>query len=103
MPRKTKTSEQERLAQIAHRQQVIDEYGQLEGKLAPYKQDARRHEDLGRLIRTWFENSNPEESITAAGVTHEVVLGPRGMQTHISDMVKFSACWERTSFYRLRQ
>jgi len=82
MPRKQ--AERDTLAQ--QKKELIDEYGRLDAELGSQRAKIRRLEELGRVIRSWHVDANPEEPVSSAGNEYEIVLGPAGMQTKITDM-----------------
>lgn len=87
MPKKTNAAEAARLREIAFQQRakVVDEFGRLDSDLAPIRSKIRRHEDLARVIRSWFVEEKPESTHIAEGTLFDVVAGPAGMQTHMAN------------------
>jgi hypothetical protein len=70
----------------AARSAVVDEAGELEKKLAPYKGDIRRLEDLRKTIRSWYEGADPTKIFSAYGETYVATVGACGNETVIHDM-----------------
>lgn len=62
---------------------AVDELGDLEKLLAPFKLQIARAEQLRRIVRSAFEDSPAEEEIKATGSRFVAVLGPRGNETRI--------------------
>ena len=80
MARKTKA---EREAE-EQRKRVVDEYGALDGELVRHK--ARRMDELGKIIRSWHLDADPEAGVSSTGDKYEVFLSAAGMQTRIVDI-----------------
>ena len=81
-----KRQEAARLAELqaTQRRQLVDEFGLLDGELLPVRHKQRRLEELGRLIRSWYKEEDPEVTYTAEGLSFHVTVGPAGMQTHLA-------------------
>ena len=77
---------------------MVDEYGRLEAELAPLKGKLKRLDELSKAIRACHENADAEKSVVSIGDEYEVVLGPRGMQTSITDMVQVYKAMGRDKF-----
>ena len=68
MARKTKAEREVE----EQRKRVVDEYGMLDGGLVRHK--ARRMDELGKIIRSWFADADPEAAVSSAGDEYEVFL-----------------------------
>jgi hypothetical protein len=80
-------AEKQRAATIGAQQKaVIDEYGDLQDKLALVKPDVARAADLARSIRAWALESAADENVVFQGTRYLAILGPRGMESEITDM-----------------
>ncbi len=86
--RKTKAERENEQAIAKQRKQIVDEFGRLDQELSPVKSKQRRFEELGKLIRSWHASAEPEAAVSSAGDRFKVVLGPRGMQTRLTDMAE---------------
>lgn len=63
---------------------LVDEYGRLEAKLAPYRADLKREEQLAKLLRGAAAEADPESPFLVKGERYEVTLGIAGMRTVIA-------------------
>ncbi len=61
----------------------IDELGAIDARLAPLRSLIAREETLRKLVRGAYADDARPGEIAVDGVTHRVVLGPRGNQTSI--------------------
>lgn len=70
----------------AARSAVVDEAGELEKMLAPFKGDIRRLEELRKTIRSWYAAADPTKIFSAYGETYVATIGACGNETVIHDM-----------------
>lgn len=82
--RKSKAEREREQAAAEQRRQMVDEFGRLEAELSPIKPKQKRFEDLAKIIRSWHQNSEPNETLTEEGNEFDAILGPRGMETHFA-------------------
>lgn len=87
-------------AELEVRRKVVDEYGDLVAELAPWKQKLSRRDDLAKIIREWFSDSDAGVSHTIAGAKHEVVLGEKQLVTRI-DTAKVWSMLGRQKFLEI--
>lgn len=89
MPRLTKQqTKQQKEAEALRRKTLIDEYGRLEAAVAPHKATIRRLEELGKAIRAWYADADPEQGVTLDGAAYAITLGPCGFQTSITSLAE---------------
>ena len=100
MKRQTKAEREHEQALLNQRKQLVDEYGRLDAQLSPLKSKIRRFEEIGKIIRSWHVDADPELSVTSVGSEYEVVLGPCGNQTHMADAASIYAALGRETFLR---
>jgi hypothetical protein len=68
----------------AARPHLVDEYADLERKLAPHRANLRRFEEVARLLRLAAVEKPGKQSVTIAGERYDVMLSPAGMKTVIA-------------------
>jgi hypothetical protein len=68
------------------RAKIVDEFGLLDQQLAAHKQSIKRLADLGKLIRDWHKDLDPELTYSAKGQSFEVSVGVAEMETHFAGM-----------------
>lgn len=82
----------------AARSSIVDEAGRLEAKLAPFKGDIKRLEDVRKTIREWYDLHEATLSFTVAGSKYVATVGPRGNQTVIFDLETVLEAAGKTKF-----
>lgn len=65
---------------------LIDEYGRLDARLADLKPDAKRHEELRRILLGLYENEDPGSTYEPAGSDYVLTVGPRAERRSVVDM-----------------
>lgn len=84
MPRQTK--EQRDAAALQMMTKLVDEYGRLDAEVSPYKAKIRRLEEIGKSVRAFYTDLDPEQTASLTGSEYGVALGPRGYETKILSM-----------------
>jgi len=64
-------------AEHEKRAHTIDEFGELDRQLRLWAPTIRRHNELRKIIQSWFELIDPELGATAAGHAYQVIIGPK--------------------------
>lgn len=67
------------------KQKIIDEFGELDWKVAAHKPVAARHKALRDTIAAWFAD-RPEEQIHIVGEKYQVDVSPCATETKITRM-----------------
>lgn len=70
----------------AERRRLVDEYGSLNLKLAPFRAELRRTDELASIIRSWYADLAPNLAYSAKGEKFVVVAGPKENQRKILSM-----------------
>jgi len=87
-------SEIEAAARVA----LVDEYGDLQTELAPFKAKQARLEALAKTIRSWYVDQAGDQAHTAAGLRYQAVLGAKGSTTTLADMPVIAKALGRKRF-----
>ena len=85
----------------ARRPHLVDEYADLERKLAPYRADFRRFEEVARLLRLAANERPGHEVVTIGGERYIVTLSPAGMRTVIAPAAVLYDKLGRETFLRI--
>jgi len=87
----------------AKQRAIVDEFGELEGKVAEFKAVTDRCNKLKREILSWFDDSAAGEAFVAVGSTYTVEVSARRTERTILDLARLAkklgkVFWERCSF-----
>lgn len=66
------------------REQLVDEFGELDRLVQQFDPTKKRHEFLKDLIRSWYVDHPAELPATAEGDTYLVQVGARGPERYFS-------------------
>jgi hypothetical protein len=80
------------------REELIDEFGELNRQVQLFQSKADRHEFLKKLIRSWFDNDPAGEIAVATGHVYEVQFTPKAKERPWTDMFKLYRALGRTAF-----
>jgi hypothetical protein len=67
---------------------LVDEYADLERKLAPHRANLRRFEEIAKLLRLAAVEKPGKQAVVIAGERHTITLSPAGMKTVIASAAK---------------
>jgi hypothetical protein len=70
------------------RSAIVDEFGELDRRVAEFKPQLKRYEALKAQIRTWAEKIPAADSVEYAGTRYTAQLGPREMKRTVIDKLK---------------
>lgn len=59
------------------REQLIDEFGELDRRIQDFAPAVRRHKQLTELIRTWYTDHPAEQPALAEGHVYRIQVSPR--------------------------
>jgi hypothetical protein len=65
------------------RRAIVDEYGALAVELAPWKKKDARFDELAKIIRGWYVDSDGEKSFVEVGEQYQATLGVKQLATRI--------------------
>ena len=63
---------------------LVDEYGELDRKVTEFAPTKRRHEEVAKTIRGWYENAPADKSDVVEGAKYSIQVGARGEERHFS-------------------
>jgi hypothetical protein len=70
----------------AQKTSLIDEFGELDRKVAQFAPVAKRHRELREQILRWYDDRKPAQAVTEHGKLFEIQISPRTFQRVIRDM-----------------
>jgi hypothetical protein len=70
------------------RSAIIDEYGELDRRIAEFKPICDRAAALKKEIVSWFERESADQSFVAEGLRYTVQISPKAVERRIVDMAK---------------
>lgn len=65
---------------VPTRAQQVDEFGELDRLVKAFAPKAKRHEELQKLIRSWYQAHPPEKPDVAEGVLYDVLVAECGVE-----------------------
>ena len=68
--------------------QIIDEFGEIERQLVPYRHLVSKREDLRKKIEAHTNESPAEETLVLEGNVYRVIAGPRAIRRAITNMLE---------------
>lgn len=71
---------------VPTREQIIDEYGELDRKVQQFAPTAKRHEELKSVIKGWYDKYPAEKATVAAGRRFEIQVSPREKERRFRSM-----------------
>jgi hypothetical protein len=66
--------------QTLPREQIIDEFGELDRKLKSLEPTRKRHEALKSIIKSWYEQFPSEQAAEEQGKQYLLIVSPREME-----------------------
>lgn len=77
--------------QKQNRPAIIDEYAELDKKIAPWKPAFARHKELRETITGWYDELPAADTFEAKGKKYTITVSPREFQRKIVSMTKVKA------------
>lgn len=73
------------------RRAIVDEYGDLQTALAPWRQKQARLEELAKIIRSWYADADAQVGASESGERFEAGLSAKKLSTSINILGVFKA------------
>lgn len=77
---------------------IIDEYGELERKIAAFKPVADRAAALKKEIASWYEHQPADEVFVAEGKLYNAQVSAKALERRVFDMPKLFSLLGRNRF-----
>ena len=95
------TRETRRLAAVKARIALIDEFGELDRRVAEFRPVVDRHKRLKEEIEGWYERDEATDSFVAEGNCYQLQISARSNKRKIIGMAKLFTALGKTRFLEL--
>jgi hypothetical protein len=85
------------LQTVPNRGQLIDEFGELDRRLALLKPAVDRHRELKEIIASWYADTPAEKATTASGKLYTVHVAAAGNERTVFDNKKAFAALKKAT------
>jgi hypothetical protein len=85
----------------AGRGSIVDEYGALDRDVQAFSPKLRRHKELGSVIRSWFDTSDPEREYLAEGALYNVQVSACANERQVTSWPRVYRILGKTRFLEL--
>lgn len=72
------------------REQLVDEFGELDRQIAALKPKLDRYESLKKEIRGWYQDHAADQPAIASGAVYEIQVSARGRERSLSLKAKLT-------------